>query len=143
MKPWVDTDVPLGLYRGDEMVEHPFDQDPLTERYTEEAVGLIEKSEEGKPFFLYLAYAMPHLPLAVSEKRRGKSAGGLYGDVIEELDWSVGEVLGALEKKGVSEDTLVIFLSDNGPWVDLPERMLQAGIERWHVGTPGYCGDRR
>lgn len=137
MKPWVDTDVPLGLYRGDEMVEHPFDQDPLTERYTEEAVGLIKKSTDDQPFFLYMAYAMPHLPLAVSDKRRGTSAGGLYGDVIEELDWSVGEILGALEKKGMAEDTLVFFLSDNGPWVDLPPRMLQGGIKPWDVGTAG------
>ena len=136
MKPWVDTDEPLGLYRGDEMVEHPFDQDPLTTRYTEEAVSLIEKSDE-KPFFLYLSYAMPHLPLAVSKERRGKSAAGLYGDVIEELDWSVGTVLEALQKKGISDNTIVIFLSDNGPWMDKPPRMLQNGIEKWHSGSAG------
>ncbi len=137
MKPWVKTDEPLGLYRGEEMVEHPFDQDPLTSRYTEEAVGLIGKSEADKPFFLYLSYAMPHLPLAVSKERRGKSAGGLYGDVIEELDWSVGEVLAALEKKGVSENTIVVFLSDNGPWTNKPPRMLQAGIKEWDSGSAG------
>ena len=137
MKPWVQTDEPLGLYRGEEMVEHPFDQDPLTTRYTEEAVGLIEKSDTAKPFFLYLAYAMPHLPLAVSEKRKGQSAGGLYGDVIEELDWSVGQVMEALEKKGIADNTVVVFVSDNGPWTDMPPRMLQAGIEKWHAGSSG------
>ncbi|GAA5478823.1 sulfatase [Haloferula helveola] len=135
IKPWVQTNEPLGLYRGDEMVEHPFDQDPLTTRYTEEAVGLIEKAEG--PFFLYLAYAMPHLPIHVSDARRGKSAGGLYGDVIEEVDWSVGEVLAALEKKGVADNTLVFFASDNGPWVEMPPRMLRTQNKLWHAGSTG------
>jgi arylsulfatase A len=137
MKPWVNTEEPLGLYRGEEMVEHPFDQDPLTTRYTDEAVSLINGSKDGSPFFLYLAYAMPHLPLAVSKERRGKSAAGLYGDVIEEVDWSVGEILDALEKKGISENTVVIFMSDNGPWTNMPPRMLQAGNEKWHAGSTG------
>ncbi len=136
IKPWVQTDEPLGLYRGDEQIEKTLDQDALTTRYTEEAVSLIGKMQK-EPFFLYLSYAMPHLPLAVSEKRRGKSAGGLYGDVIEELDWSVGEVMRALEEKGVAENTIVVFLSDNGPWIDMPPRMLHAGIERWHAGSSG------
>ncbi len=137
IKPWVQTDEPLGLYRGEKMVEHPFDQDPLTTRYTEEAVKLIEESSENQPFFLYLAYAMPHLPIHVSDERRGKSKAGLYGDVIEEVDWSVGQVLAALEEKGIADNTLVFFASDNGPWVDAPPRMLQAGNEKWHVGSPG------
>ena len=137
IKPWVQTDEPLGLFRGDEMVEHPFDQDPLTTRYTEEAVGLIEASETDTPFFLYVAYAMPHLPIHVSDARRGKSKAGLYGDVVEELDWSVGEILAALERRGVADNTLVFFASDNGPWIDLPPRMLQAGNEPWHVGSAG------
>ncbi|MCB1232505.1 MAG: sulfatase [Verrucomicrobiae bacterium] len=136
-KPWVQTDEPLGLFRGDEMVEHPFDQDPLTTRYTEEAVKLITEAGDDAPFFLYLAYAMPHLPIHVSDARRGKSKAGLYGDVIEEVDWSVGEVLAALEKKGIADNTLVFFASDNGPWVEAPPRMLQAGNEKWHVGSAG------
>lgn len=119
------------------MVEHPFDQDPLTTRYTEEAVSLIEEAEDGRPFFLYLAYAMPHLPIHVSDARRGRSRAGLYGDVVEELDWSVGEILSALERRGVADNTLVFFASDNGPWIDLPPRMLQAGNEPWHVGSSG------
>ena len=137
MKPWVQTDEPLGLYRGETMVEHPFDQDPLTTRYTKEAVQLIERSGSDQPFLLYLAYAMPHLPLAVSDERRGLSSAGFYGDVIEEVDWSVGEVLQALEEKGIAENTLVFFASDNGPWVDMPPRMQQAGNELWHAGSAG------
>ncbi len=136
-KPWVQTDVPLGLFRGEEMVEHPFDQDTLTQRYTAEAVRLIEEIEDDKPFLLYLAYAMPHLPLHVSDAYRGKSRAGLYGDVIEEVDWSVGQVLDALEKKGIADETLVIFASDNGPWTNMPPRMLQAGNEPWHAGSTG------
>ncbi len=137
MKPWVQTDEPLGLYRGETMVEHPFDQDPLTTRYTKEAVQLIERSGSDQPFLLYLAYAMPHLPLAVSDERRGLSSAGFYGDAIEEVDWSVGEVLQALEEKGIAENTLVFFASDNGPWVDMPPRMQQAGNELWHAGSAG------
>ncbi len=136
MKPWVQTDVPLGIYRGDKMVEHPFDQDLLTTRYTEEAVQLISEADE-QPFFLYVAYAMPHLPIHVSPARRGKSQAGLYGDVIEEVDWSVGEVLSALDKQGVSDNTLVFFASDNGPWIEMPPRMQQAGNELWHAGSAG------
>jgi arylsulfatase A-like enzyme len=118
------------------MVEHPFDQDPLTTRYTEEALKLIDEADD-QPFLLYLAYAMPHLPIHVSDERRGKSKAGLYGDVIEEVDWSVGEVLAALEKKGVTGNTLVFFASDNGPWIDMPKRMQQAGNELWHAGSVG------
>ncbi len=136
MKPWVQTEEPLGLFRGDQMVEHPFDQDALTTRYTEEAVKLIGEAGE-KPFFLYLAYAMPHLPIHVSDERRGKSQAGLYGDVIEEVDWSVGQVLAALQEKGLSDNTLVFFASDNGPWIEMPERMRQAGNELWHAGSTG------
>ena len=137
MKPWVQTDEPLGLYRGDTMVEHPFDQDTLTVRYTSEAVKLIEHASPDQPFLLYLAYAMPHLPIHVSDARRGTSRAGLYGDVIEEVDWSVGQILSALERKGLADNTLVIFASDNGPWINMPPRMLQAGNQRWHVGSAG------
>ena len=137
MKPWVQTDEPLGLFRGETMVEHPFDQDPITTRYTKEAVQLIERSGSDQPFLLYLAYAMPHLPLAVSDERRGLSNAGFYGDVIEEVDWSIGQVLKALEKKGIADDTLVFFASDNGPWIDMPPRMQQAGNELWHAGSSG------
>ena len=137
IKPWVNTEEPLGLYKGEEQIEKTLDQNALTTRYTEEAVGLIGAAKADEPFFLYFAYAMPHLPLAVSDERRGKSAAGLYGDVIEEIDWSVGRVMNALQEKGVADNTIVIFVSDNGPWLDLPDRMLQAGIQEWDVGTSG------
>ena len=137
IKPWVQCDEPLGLYRGDEMVEHPFDQDPLTQRYTAEAQSLIEKQSAEKPFLLYVAYAMPHLPLHVSQEFRGKSQFGLYGDVIEEVDWSVGQILKTLKEKGFAENTFVFFASDNGPWINMPPRMQQAGNELWHAGSVG------
>lgn len=135
-KPWVETDVPLGLYRGTEMVEHPVDQDTLTTRYTAEAIQHIEAGGE-KPFFIYLAYNMPHLPIHTTEKFRGRSDAGLYGDVVETVDWSVGQILETLERKGVADETIVFFASDNGPWLDLPPRMRQAGNERWHAGSAG------
>lgn len=137
MKPWVQTDEPLGLYRGEQMVEHPFDQDTLTVRYTDESVKIIEEASSNQPFFLYLAYAMPHLPIHVSDQNRGKSQAGLYGDVIEEVDWSVGQLLAALDSKGCSDNTLVFFASDNGPWVEMPPRMQQKGNELWHAGSSG------
>ncbi len=98
-----------------ETLEEPARLDNLTARYTEQAVRFIERSK-GAPFFLYMPHTFPHIPLAASERFRGKSKNGLYGDVVEEVDWSVGEVLGALKKSGVDENTIVMFSSDNGPW---------------------------
>ena len=92
------------------------DQNQLTTWYTEHAVKFIEKNKN-HPFLLYLAHNMPHVPLHVSDKFRGKSERGLYGDVIEEIDWSVGQVLDALKRNGLDENTWVIFTSDNGPWL--------------------------
>jgi arylsulfatase len=91
--------------------------DNLTGDYTREAVRFITK-HKNEPFFLYLAHNMPHVPLGASSAFRGRSEGGLYGDVIEELDWSMGQVLGTLRKLGLDEDTVVIFTSDNGPWIE-------------------------
>ena len=93
------------------------DQNTLTTLYTERAVRFIEKNKE-RPFFLYLPHSMPHVPLGVSEKFSGKSEQGMYGDVIMEIDWSVGEILRTLEKFGLDQNTLVIFASDNGPWLN-------------------------
>src|SRR5690606_9257852 len=136
-KPRVQTDEPLALYRGTEIVEHPVDQDTLTKRYTEEAVKIIDAAGK-EPFFLYLAHNMPHLPIHTTEEFRGKSQAGLYGDVIETIDWSVGQILEALERNGITEDTIVFFASDNGPWLNFPPRMHQEGNELWHVGSPGH-----
>jgi arylsulfatase A-like enzyme len=137
-KPFVQTDVPLGLYQGTDMVEHPINQDTLTTRYTERAVNRINRaSDRDEPMFLYLAYAMPHLPIHTAERFRGRSGHGLYADVIETIDWSVGRIMRALEKRGMARNTIVFFASDNGPWLNLPARMRQAGNKPWHQGTTG------
>ena len=120
----------LPLMEGDHVIEFNPDLSQLTRRYTERAVSFIERNRE-RPFFLYLAHTMPHVPLAVSEKFKGSSGRGLYGDVLMELDWSMGEVLAALKKNGVDERTLVIWLSDNGPWLTYGE----------HAGSPGPLRD--
>jgi len=135
-KPWVNTDVPLWLYENTKKVEHPVDQDTLTTRYTEHAVDFIRKSKDG-PFFLYLAYAMAHLPIHTTETFRGTSRAGLYGDVMATIDWSVGRILSTLKDLGLDENTIVCFTSDNGPWLNLPKRMLQGGNQPWHQGTAG------
>jgi arylsulfatase A len=106
---------PAVVMRNEDVAEAEATQSTLTRRYTEEAVKFIDDAKAG-PFFLYMPHTMPHIPLFASEKFRGKSPHGLYGDVIEELDWSVGEVLGALKRNGIENNTLVLFSSDNGPW---------------------------
>ncbi len=91
--------------------------DNLTRDYTKEAIRFINK-HKNEPFFLYLAHTMPHVPLGVSKAFRGKSNGGLYGDVIEELDWSMGQIIDTLKELNLDEDTFVVFTSDNGPWIE-------------------------
>ena len=112
--PIVRTFPPLPLMEGEKVVAEEPDQSLFTRQFTKRAVDFIGKNKD-RPFFLYLAHVMPHVPIHPSEKFRGKSAGGIYGDVVEELDWSVGEILAALEKHGLDDNTLVIFTSDNGP----------------------------
>jgi arylsulfatase A-like enzyme len=99
-------------------------------------VKFLERDHD-KPFFLYLAYNMPHMPVRTADRFRGRSRTGLYGDVIQTIDWSVGEVMKTLDKTGRAKDTLVIFTSDNGPWLNPPSRMLQKGNLLWHAGSPG------
>jgi arylsulfatase A len=106
---------PRVLMRNTEVIEETAALDTLTQRYTEEARKFIEASKGG-PFFLYMPHTFPHIPLAASERFRGKSPEGLYGDVVEEVDWSVGEVLATLKRNGLDRNTLVMFSSDNGPW---------------------------
>ena len=106
---------PVQLIDSEKIVEYPLVQATLTKRYTERALSFIERSKD-KPFFLYFPQAMPHKPLAASEEFYKKSGAGLYGDVLAELDWSVGQVFGKLKELGLEEKTLVIFTSDNGPW---------------------------
>jgi arylsulfatase A len=113
---------PLPLMRNEKVIEAPVEQKTLTQRYTQEAIQFITSNQD-KPFFLYLPHTMPHLPLAASEQFAGKSANGLYGDTIEEIDWSTGQILNTLKNLNLDENTLVVFTSDNGgyyPGSNLP-----------------------
>jgi arylsulfatase A len=127
--------------RDGKIVERPADQHTLTKRYTEEAVRFI-KEKKDKPFFLYLAHTMPHVPLFASKDFAGKSERGLYGDVIEEIDWSVGEVLKTLHDEKLDANTLVFFTSDNGPWLMFGEHGGSAGPLRDGKGSTFEGGMR-
>lgn len=117
--PYSNDMSPFPLIEGRTVIEERANQSQLTRRYTEAATAFIgEQAEAGRPFFIYLAHTMPHIPLFASEAFHGRSAAGRYGDTIEELDWSVGQIRAALEDAGEAEDTLVIFTSDNGPWFE-------------------------
>lgn len=129
------------LLRNGEVVERPADQTTLTRRYTEEAIAFIA-AQKGRPFFLYLAHTMPHTPLFASPAFKGKSRRGLYGDVIEELDWSTGEILAALRRAGVAENTLVLYTSDNGPWLTEGAQGGSAGLLREGKGSTWEGGMR-
>ncbi len=113
--PYSHDQSPSILMRGTDIVESPVVISTLTQRYTQEALSFIRRSQD-KPFFLYLAHNMPHIPLAATKAFRGKSGLGPYADVVQELDWSVGQVLGQLKDSGLDSNTLVMFSSDNGPW---------------------------
>jgi len=110
------------------------DQELLTTQYTERAVAFIEKNKE-KPFFLYVPHSMVHVPLHVSDKFKGKSGVGLFGDVMMEVDWSVGQILGAVRKNGLEKDTIVIFTADNGPWLSYGDHAGSAKPLREGKGT--------
>lgn len=126
--PYSNDMTPARLLRNTETIEEPVQQETLTARYTTETIKFIEQSKAaGKPFFVYLPHTFPHVPLFASDKFKDKSAGGLYGDTIEELDWSVGEILSALRNLNLDSNTLVIFTSDNGPWLAQKENGGSAG----------------
>ncbi len=125
---------PLPLIEGTNVVELMPDQTQLTKRYTERAVEFIRENR-AKPFFLYLAHSMPHAPLHASAKFKGRSRQGLYGDVIEEIDWSVGEVLRTLDQLQLARNTWVIFTSDNGPWHSYGDHAGSAGPFREGKGS--------
>ncbi|MBL4837572.1 MAG: sulfatase [Kordiimonadaceae bacterium] len=129
------------LMRDTEIVERPAYQYTITKRYTEEAVQFIEDNKS-EPFFLYLAHNLPHVPLFASEDFVGKSDAGFYGDVIEEIDWSVGQVLETLKKNNLDENTLVVFTSDNGPWLVFGEHGGSAGLLHDGKGTTFEGGMR-
>ncbi len=139
-----DTYPNLPLIEGDRVVDSEVtaeDQAQLTTRYTERAVDFIGRNK-ARPFFFYLAHTMPHVPIYASEKHAGKSKAGLYADVIMEIDWSVGEVMKALKKAGVEKETLVIFTSDNGPWLSYGNHGGSAGALREGKGTAWEGGVR-
>lgn len=122
-------DPPLWLIDGEKPVRElktADDMDQLTSIYTQKAISFIQNNKK-KPFFLYLAHAMPHIPLAVSEQFRGKSKQGEYGDVMMEVDRSVGEIVAELEKSGLTNNTLIIFTSDNGPWINFGDHGGSSG----------------
>lgn len=135
---------PLPLIEGNKTIEYVRDmndQDRLTTRYTEKAVDFIKTHKE-QPFFLYFAHTMPHIPLAVSDKFKGKSRQGLYGDVMMEVDWSVGQVMKALKENNLDNNTLVIFTSDNGPWLKFGNHAGSSGGLREGKQTSFEGGQR-
>jgi len=128
---------PLPLFDGTRIVNADVNHDAqnqLTTQYTEHAVRFIEKNKD-RPFFLYLPHSMVHVPIHCSDKFRGKSGAGLFGDVVMEVDWSVGQVLDTLDKHGLGDNTLVIFTSDNGPWLSYGNHAGSAGPLREGKGT--------
>ena len=126
-----DYDPPKGvpLYRDMRVIEQPVVHSTITKRLTEETVRFIREAS-GRPFFIYVAHPMPHVPIASSEEFHGHSIAGRYGDAVEELDWSVGEVLTALKERHLDGNTVTVFMSDNGPWVD-------AGLQVYDRGSRG------
>ena len=144
VKPGKANYPPLPLVEDNEVIEYLDgleDQDRLTTRYTERAVRFIEKHKQ-EPFFLYVPHSMPHVPLGVSNKFRGKSSQGMFGDVIMEIDWSVGEIMKALDENGLIENTLVIFTSDNGPWLNYGNHAGSTGGLKEGKGTSMEGGVR-
>ncbi|WP_443938890.1 sulfatase family protein [Pedobacter sp. MW01-1-1] len=149
-KPITDTNnwrisfPPLPLIEGNQtrrIINTLDDQAELTTLYTEKALNFIERNKK-KPFFLYFAHSMPHVPLAVSSKFKGKSKAGLYGDVIMEIDWSVGEIMNSLKKNKLDQNTLVIFTSDNGPWLVFGNHAGSTGGLREGKGTSWDGGQK-
>jgi len=119
---------PYEIYRNKEVeLEAPVDQETLTKLFTKEGIKFIKQNKD-KPFFLYYAQAFPHEPIHASDDFKGSSQAGIYGDTVQEIDWSIGKLLETLEENGLRENTLILFSSDNGPW---------------HQGNPGYARGRK
>ncbi len=131
----------LPLMSQEEVLEYEPDQTQLTKRYTEEAVRFL-RGHRDEPFFLYLPHSMPHIPIFASERFLGRTKRGLYGDVIEEIDWSVGQIRKTLREIGQEKNTLLIFTSDNGPWLSQRKNGGSAGPLRAGKGTTWEGGPR-
>ncbi|RIK84714.1 MAG: arylsulfatase [Planctomycetota bacterium] len=128
---------PLRMFEGNQVVDEEVtaeEQTELTRQYTRRAVDFIDRHHE-QPFFLYVAHSMVHVPLFVSKEFEGKSGAGLFGDAVAEIDWSVGEILAALARHGVDDNTIVVFTSDNGPWLNFGDHAGSAGPLREGKGT--------
>ncbi|MDR0510294.1 MAG: sulfatase-like hydrolase/transferase [Rikenellaceae bacterium] len=136
--PYVRTDTTIKIFRDlTPEVVRPSDS-LLTTLYTQEAIRFVNEQSYDTPFFLYLSYNMPHLPVAFAARPRQFEHGGELGAVVEELDESLASLWHALEERGLDENTIFIFSSDNGPWIEYPNRMSGDGVtERWHVGAAG------
>jgi len=132
---------PLPLIEADQVKELMPDQTQLTTRYTERAVRFIQQNRD-RPFLLYLAHSMPHVPLFVSDKFKGATAHGLYGDVVAEIDWSVGQIADTLKHLNLDDRTLLIFTSDNGPWLSYGNHAGSTGLLREGKGTAWEGGVR-
>ncbi|MEL7533439.1 MAG: sulfatase [Bacteroidota bacterium] len=131
----------IPLMEGDSLIETRPDQGKLTKRYTEKALDFITRNQSN-PFFLYFPHTFPHVPLYANEDFAGKSLRGLYGDVVEEIDWSLGQIIAKLAELGISENTLVVFTSDNGPWLVMKEEGGSAGLLRQGKGSSWEGGQR-
>ncbi len=131
----------LMLYRNEKPIETLSDQSDLTKRITDESIRFINENKNN-PFFLYIPHPQPHVPLFASSDFNGSTGEGLYADVITEIDFSVGRILDALEKNGISENTIVVFTSDNGPWLSYGEHAGESGIYREGKGTAWEGGQR-
>jgi arylsulfatase A-like enzyme len=129
------------LIRNMEIIERPADQNTITRRYTDESIAFILENRE-KPFFIYLAHNLPHVPLFASKEFLGKSKRGLYGDVVQEIDDGVGRILQTLRDTGLDEKTMVIFTSDNGPWLIMQQESGSAGLLRGGKGSTWEGGMR-
>lgn len=129
------------LLQNEEEIERPVDQTTLTKRYNEAAVEFIEDNQD-KPFFLYLAHNLPHIPLFASSKFLGTSKRGLYGDVVQEIDHGIEQIINTLKETGLDKNTLVVFTSDNGPWLAYDDRGGSAGLLKDGKGTTWEGGMR-
>jgi arylsulfatase len=132
---------PLPLIEGDEVIKTNPDQSEFTTDFTKRTIDFIKKNKS-RPFFVYLAHPMAHVPLFVSEKYKGKSKQGMYGDVMMEIDWSVGQIMKTLEELNIAENTLVIFTTDNGPWLNYGNHAGNTGGLREGKGTTFEGGQR-
>lgn len=139
--PYSNDITPYYAFENTEIAEWEVDQSQITQKLTSKSADYIAQNSD-HPFFLYLAHPMPHIPLANSEKFTGSSQRGQYGDVIQELDWSVGQIKAALEQQGILDNTLILFASDNGPWLMAQEDGGSAGPLRSGKGTTFEGGMR-